>query len=333
MARVRNGTADGKVFIVGDSTTAGAGANTLAASVPNRLAGLLDSYVCRAGLHSTLGRNNVTAVATDVFDPRVALGAGWTAGNNGAGGGYSAPTTATGNLSFTPTVPFDTITVYTAVNSGNGTSTVNVDGGASLGTMTTSGTQALGTHTFTCALGTHTINISPPTVGTIHVLGIEVADSTTRRMRVYNAGYAGQKAAFFTSASLAWNTYNWWPVVAPDLTILNLTINDSNQTGLGATDTATYSSQITSLITRAQATGDCLLMVGNPTNTEASLQTYRDILYGLADTHDCALLDLKDRWQSYAVSNPLGYYADTAHPSAVGYQDIASALLHVLQAA
>jgi hypothetical protein len=213
----------------------------------------------------------------------------WSISTYGIGGGFTAATSASGDLSFTPTVSFDRIVVYTATNGSNGTSTINVDGGSSLGSILTSRTQALGVHTFTVSAGTHAINITPPTGGTIFILGIEVYTNASPVVRVYNAGKSATKVATVASASLAWEPYNWWATLQPDLTIVNYTINDSNQTGQRATATGTYTSQMTSVIQRAQTYGDCLLMIGNPTSTEASLQTYRDICYSLADTYNCGL--------------------------------------------
>jgi hypothetical protein len=266
-----------------------------------------------------------------VADARVTLGSGWSAFGLGLGGGFGANTSSSGTLSFTPAESFDTIVVYAQNNPGQGTGTINVDGGSSLGNISTNTTAGVGVFTFTCTAGTHTINLPPPTGGfNFRILGIDTYLSTAPPVSVYNGGKSGCLASYFTDTSTVWTPYNHIPSIAPDLTIVNLVINDSNQTGQGATNTATYTSQMTTIIQRAQTYGDCLLVVGNPTSGEASLQTYRDINYSLADTLGCALIDLKDRWTSYAVSNPLGYYADSIHPGVVGYNDIAAAICNVL---
>jgi hypothetical protein len=42
------------------------------------------------------------------------------------------------------------------------------------------------------------------------------------------------------------------------------------------------------------------------------------------------LVDLSARWVSREVSNPIGYYSDTLHPSRIGYTDIADAVFRAI---
>jgi lysophospholipase L1-like esterase len=52
--------------------------------------------------------------------------------------------------------------------------------------------------------------------------------------------------------------------------------------------------------------------------------------YELAISNDIPLIDIFGRFTSYAVSNPLGLYNDSAHPSAAGYADKGAAIFRAL---
>ena len=121
--------------------------------------------------------------------------------------------------------------------------------------------------------------------------------------------------------------------VYADLVILNVGINDWD----AAVTAATYTTNVQALITaiKTGSSADILMMTPPPTNTTSASTTAQQNLitamYSLAQSNNIPLVDIWARWQSYAVAQPLGFYADTfTHPNALGYSDLAQAIKNVL---
>ncbi len=76
-------------------------------------------------------------------------------------------------------------------------------------------------------------------------------------------------------------------------------------------------------------------MVAIPANAPNWLNgvnlTYQNAIYALSTSNNIALLDLTQRWTSYAVWNPIMPYGDILHPGAAGYADIALAMTELFQ--
>jgi lysophospholipase L1-like esterase len=343
IAKVRTASGRGKVVIIGDSTTAGAGSGSSGTSLmvgaaanawPKKLAAIPNSPVpfLSNSWWATQGCYGASGVTLPTYDPRVALGANWAPNLTTLGGQLIRYATgAVNNLSFTPTGAFDTIVVYFVKNNSNGSATVNVDGGASLGTLNTNNASlVLGSQSFTCTKGTHTINIVPNNDNQLFILGIQTYDSTSPAIDILSTSSYGALASTFTANV---NVYDPRPVLrflAPDLTIICLTINDSNN----GTALATYLANVQLLITDGKLSGDVVLMVGAPSNTtqatDGTLDSFIAGLTALAQTNGCPLINLKTRWTSYAVTNPVLPYGDTLHPGNLGYADKALAVYEAL---
>lgn len=343
VCNVRALTGRGKLLMVGDSTNSGAGSgssgtlNLVGArpkSWPTDMATLLTSFVACSDL--SLWNNNGVQPSTTytLYDPRFSItGSGFGAGAGIAslGGGLFTYTTGSAcTVSFTPTAAFDTIVIYYVRNTSQGSFTTNVDGGASLGTTTTAGAAAVLTQTYTVTRSTHTINLVCGNNGNLNLIGFYVYDSTVPAIDMIQAGWVGAKASDFAATANPWSSINLLKTLAPDLTIINLTINDSNN----LSGVSTYSTNLQTIITAAKISGDVILMVGPPSNTtpatDGTLDQYIAAMYGLASSNGCPVVDLKSRWTSYAFINPIMSYFDTLHPTAVPYQDVARASLRIL---
>lgn len=329
LAKVRSGGGRAKLALIGDSTTMGAGStgastnNAIVKSYPTQLAALLNSYHVGALASSSWGIALLPAT-----DPRVVYGTGWvqaTAVASLGGPMASCPNTATTALAFTPADQWDTCDIYYAKNSGLGTFTVNVDGGATLATVNANATSGFAKETISTTLGSHTVNIARNgTGGTIYIAGIHCYNSAENVVDVFNLGWYGSKVSQWHVTTNGWSTGNALPILAPDLSVICLTINDWN----AATDTSAYTASMQALIDVAKTTGDVILMTGVPSSTSsASVEqqaTYNAICASLAASNDIQIIDLTERWGSYVESNALGYYADGLHPLAIGYADIAA---------
>jgi lysophospholipase L1-like esterase len=341
VARVRAGIGRAKLLVIGDSTTMGAGAGTggntgLAGAYPKSwvqdLSKLLSNFVSSSS-NSILSDQNSPQLYTS-YDSRVSFGTGWAATTNTTLGGnlFQYTTGATGTLSFTPTASINTITIYYVQQSGAGTFNTNVDGGSSLGTTNAAGASFLTSVTYTVTAGTHTVNIIGNNAGNISIVGVLTYNTATPAVDFIQAGYFGGLAVTFVGTTNVWSPQNVESYLAPDLTIIDLTINDSNN----GTTLAAYQTNIQSIITTAKSTGDCILMVGPPSNspqaTNGTLASFVQVLYTLGATNNCLVVNTLYRWNSYAATNPLMPYYDSNHPTAPGYYDLAQEVYEVLSA-
>lgn len=362
IARVRAGAGTAKIACIGDSTTVGCfasgSANTFATNKPLAFPNLLAKILTGRGLpaqnDSFWGGQNVflTNAITDyqAYNSQVVFtGAGWTFSSLISLGAQPFQNTTTGDkLAFSPASIFDTIDVVYLTHPLGANMTVNVDGGATLATCNGSGTAGVAKTTITgVTRATHTINLlSTATGGTaIFPVGVTVRDSTTARVEIYNMGFSGGYVYYpgiitssyaSTVAEMPYGYLTAMPVVAPDVTFINLMINDVNNQ---VENPSTYFARLGTMVTAAQAVGDCILMVSNPcggVNWSNGVSTsYSSQIYALAKQYNCPLIDLTERWQSFAVSSVLNYYGDPAgnqaHPSTTGHEDIAAAIASIFQ--
>lgn len=318
LAKARAGTGFCRVATLGDSTVAGQGA-TSATAWPLQLKDMLDA----AGFPSA-GTGLVPAAA-GLNDARFVFGAGW----GGAVGSMKANSTTTNPATFTSDSTGSIARVYYSNATGQSTTfTVSVDGGAGV-TVTNSGASVMGVYEVAgLADTTHTITITRAT-GAVYIFGAEVRSHATRGVLLYNAGYAGIKVA--TLADQTW--YQLTPISArvanwnSDLIFVMCETNDANA---AATPAEVYKTQMQTAITAARANGASVILMTAIPSSGVDFTLYTKALYELADSNDLPLIDLQDRWQTYAASNASGLMADALHPTAAGYADIARALFITL---
>lgn len=341
LGNVLAGGGRAKLACIGDSTTAGYGAGSpsyaaaYAGSYPSRLIPLLTKNLVTCADNSVFGTKRINNAPTNPsynsYDARVTYGTGWAPSDfTMLGGGFHNFTGASpGTLSFTPAGQFDTIEFYYAKNTGFGDFTANVDGGASLGTVTTSAaTAAQGKTTFTVAKNTHTINVNAAGNGRVALMAIRTFDSTASYIDLLQMATYGGTVGDIIDASAPFSALNNFATYAPDLSIICLTINDAN----AGVPIPTYTSRLQSVITAAKAVGDVILMAGVPVQLD-NAAAYITACKSLALTNNTPFISLPGRWVSYASANPLLMYADTVHPSARGYSDVALFVSDVLERA
>lgn len=343
VANVRTGVGRGNLLFIGDSTTMGAGAGTggsrnlneaFPRSFPARVASVLNSTFVATSFNSIWGSQNANALVTyATYDTRTVFGTGWAMLGGGTLGANFIRFTSGGGVAtfaFTPTASFDTITIYYYAAAGQGTFTTDVDGGASLGTTNTATGSGILSTSFTVSAGTHTINLNAQNNGSLFISGIVPSLSTTPAIDVISAGWYGAIAGTYNGAG-SFGPLTALRAMAPDCTVINLTINDSND----GTVLATYQTNLAAIITAAQESGDVVLMIGAPSGTAAAtngtLGQYVSVVYDLAARYSCGLADMQRRWGSYAAIQPTFPYYDTLHPGNLAYADegqaVASALL------
>jgi lysophospholipase L1-like esterase len=328
LVRASAGGPRARIACVGDSTTSGIGANILSATensrekaYPMQLAKILVSkFGIKADANSIWGNGNAPDIS--LFDPRISLGTGWTISEVFIAGGWSFVNRSdiSGPLSFKPSVPTDTLEVYYVGQPSYGT--VEVSSGSVLNlSAQTVGTGGVGKLTVKRPLSSAPWDLRKLSgTGPLMIAGLDAYDSGSSNVSVWNMGSSGSDittwmAGQFTTVASS---------LAPDLTIICLTIND----WVAATPGDKYKLGVQSLIDAARKTGDVLLMVGVPSrNGEAAPVTrqkvYADYIRTLALKNDLPLVDMIYNWKSQESLWDKGYYFDGMHPSAQGYLDIA----------
>jgi lysophospholipase L1-like esterase len=267
------------------------------------------------------------------YDPRITFGTGWSSAvANFFGGNFINSNGATTQLTFTPANAFDTIEVYHAPWSSGTSFDTSIDAGATLGsTNTNSATTILAKATFTVPLGTHTVKITPSTTAAVYVQGINCYNSANKAIDVFIGAFGGATSTNWTDASQNSTCLNALAFFAPDLTIINLGINDE----INSIATATTKSNLQTIGNTAKISGDVFLNMHTPANAAGNLanQAATETAYSqLAATNNWALVDWLQRYVSWTQASNAGLMYDQYHPNATMYAQMGNYLAEILKA-
>lgn len=339
---MRAGVRDAKILCVGDSTTAGVGGGTDASYVqagswPHHLVGLLNDgfWYAANGLQTPRATSGGTPV-----DTRWTLGAGWSKGDGanattayigfgGMGSNYWASFDAAETLTFNdPRIEADTFDIYYLTTTGTGAEfTAQATGGAVSASTPTGGLAAKGIGKLTVSAGslatTNVVTIDPGgSAGAVYIVGIEPYRSgATKRIRVGNAAASGSYAFRWAgysdnNSSNTWNSLYAIRAYAPDLTIIDLGINDADPSR--ETLATTFDAYIGDIIAAAQYSGDVLLKTFIPVaGREAMMDQYAEKLRA----HNLALVDIYEAWGTAEEADAAGFvHPDGIHGTSLAYQ-------------
>lgn len=331
-AKVKAGTANARVLFIGDSTTFGG--NSAGAWITPNITSCLATALSAQGITATdnsfcgcsvAGATTGSRLGTD---PRIVKGS-WTASfvaDYTLGGSILNISSGATPLTFTPAVAVDTFKFIWQANGANGSIQI-VAGGGTPTTIPANTGGGLTTTTVTNTLGVQALSATYQSGSTFYAIGVEAYNSAVKSVNIMNAGFWGTVVANWSTSSQQFSPLQTLGYIAPDLTVITPGINDWG----ASTSVSSFTSNLQLIITKAQLSGDVILMTPTPNNTNQSIQpNYINALYQLAAANNCVLVDNYARWVSYAVSNPLGLYSDTVHPTNVGYEDQASTLARVL---
>lgn len=320
LGNVRNGVANAKVAFIGDSTTAGwygvTDPTVRSKSHPNQFAKILAGVGIPTGVESFWGNNRLNnSTSLSAFDSRAVMGAWAVAQVSRVTGGGWLTGAAGAPFKWTPAVQVDTFDVYYS----GGSFTADIDGGATTPSVVSGvNTKKL---TITAALGTHTLNLTYVS-GTVTVLAVDAYNSAAKQVSVWNWGAYGVSTNFWATGLNPYEMISSLPFLAPDLSIIDMTINDI---GLSV-PVATAQANLQLTITACQAVGDVILVVPVPgqldsTRTQAVISAYAKMIYQLAATNNIPLIDFNRRWENYVAAQAAGLMSDSLHPGTVGYID------------
>lgn len=205
---------------------------------------------------------------------------------------------------------------------GVGAFTYNIDGAGPVTVTPTGGGNMWHKTTVSGLANTvHTVVFTQSTASAVALGGMEVYGASG--VSVTNFGAPGAGSATFVSGGgtghpqTAISTY-----MVPDLVLINLGINDYFTQG----GTAPFEANLHTLIA-LYPNSDVVLGVGTPVSVTTDVPPWIDYVtsvYRVAENLDIPVVDLTDRWVSYALSAAM-ISTDGTHPLKAGYADIARA--------
>lgn len=312
---VSAGTSDAKVLVIGDSTAFGYPKGGLQQSWSHKLA---QRFVTR-GLAAQDGGTTPGLTAGD--NPRYTAGAGWPSGIlygfGSQGWQYNNPS---GSLKYAdPYINADKFDVYFVRGSGATSITLQIDNEAAV-TFDGTGTTSIGkiTASTTTASSAHTLTITA--VGSGAILFVEPWLSTSKRIRVANAGAPSTNTSTWANGV---GIYSQAMIAAyqPTLVVCLLGANDAVSGATAKTVTANLGILADAAVS---AGADFVNLSSVPCQilSEATLQQQYALRtrYGTSP----AFMDLNREAGTWANWNSLGYMSDLRHPNEAGMERIAT---------
>jgi lysophospholipase L1-like esterase len=242
-------------------------------------------------------------------------------------GGYPLQSIGLTPLSFRLGVVADTVDIYDRPRADGATMEVTVQNRVARTVAPASGSFRRTTVTFPREPSpeiTIRVTSQEPTLGPLHLLGMDAYDSTTPEVAVWNMGAAGFRTVEWLGAGETLAAYD------PDLTLINLGINDLGQ----ALPVETYRRNMRTIVLAAKAAGDVVLIVPNQVNPSyfplGRQQDYEAALRDLAAELGVVLFSVPAAIGEFSQAQASGFMADDTHPSAAGYARIADALAELL---
>lgn len=347
---VKAGTASAKVLCIGDSTTYGTAASMPEGwmgqnSWPSVMAKYLDRHVVPAERGLAIPPSDGSSVPERTVDSRWTLGADWsraTTAGLGLGGKNSVYMGVPGStyLDFKdPYIVADRFDIYYLRISTStwGTFRAVVGGGGTPVDVNTAGAASSSVEMVTITAPTRAANQlmrirNSGASGNVYIIGVEAWDSTRRHVRVANAGSSGSTSSGWltphSSFADAWNVFGFLKAYKPDLTIIDLGINDANPDSPLAV--ATFLANVKRIADAAAAEGSAVLFKtmipsGGDRNTREA--QYVAALKGLSPRR--AILDLFTHY-SYERNYDRGWMNDSAHGNDSMYADVGNVVSEFL---
>jgi lysophospholipase L1-like esterase len=343
LAGASAGTVMARIACCGDSTTAGSLSGSVDATqgaYTNHLRAILSAagYAVGTGVAPTtpLAAGN----PSNGGDSRWTFTGTWVAGTSDGALYYT--TTNGGTATFVSDVVGTVVNIYYWDQ--NGSFTYNIDGAGPI-TVTPGSTFTVKKITVTgLTSADHTVVITGTAVSGAQaaMFGVEVGPAAGIEFSTFGAsGYTAGN--YLTSGSSnAWiNAVTQYAgESAVPFTIVDLGINDANQ----SVAVATYIANMKTIVTDLQNAGSAVMLMVpmTPANSsseasthisDATWLTFRQAMYTLADFFNILLLDLTDLAGSWAKTNAQGLMGDGFHPNSAGYLLMAQAIYNGIFAA
>ncbi len=334
LANVVSNTSNAKILWIGTSTVSGY--NSGGSGVWNQsyteeyllAQNLTNSYGINANNDSIFGYPSAGGTDQRTTDSRLSVGSGWGSDSVWSiGGQMFSNNSTTNNLSFTMPTTADTVVLYYVLDNAIplGTFTWQVNSGSTTSINEGASSPALASVTISLTPGANTLKIARVS-GTVKIVGYEAYLSTKKTLDVINSGTGGVVAGSFTSngGGKPYGLPTVLATFAPDAIFVQMDNNDA----ISGTATATYKTNITSLLTGGSASTDPLLIAQEPCGSgggcsSGTLPPYITAQQQVAAASSLAFVNQTARITSYDnVLTPLGYSnADGLHADTAGYID------------
>lgn len=326
--RVINGTGDARIMVIGDSTDAGTGSDSLAGnglrtqSWPAVLSPLLATRfgitVNHEGIFGGVGKSTANYA---LYNLAVTIGSATFAGTNvGPGGPLWNHALTTGPMRFTPAAAFDRIRVFWKGNT-TGRNIVWTTSSGSTGSLVGDSTFVFKTSVLTCTSSTW-IEFKASTAATVEWVGVETYNNSGSKLFISNCGWGGSTSGDWVQATGGGTRpLVSIPLIAPDLAIINLNINDM----FAGTTTATWKANVQQIIDAVKLSGNVILVTSNPLNiskygSEAAQAPFFTAIAELAAANNIPFVDMKTHLGgTWVAADASGYMSDNEHMLAAGY--------------
>ena len=302
---------------IGDSNTMGGwalgvGEHRRALSVPALLAPMLHPAL-GATSENYIGRALSATSGYSTYDPRVTVGAGWTATGAASAGGESwVNTTTTNAMQFEPSAPWQRADVW-----------VKLTAAAELSIGVAGSMQ-----TFTPAVGSVVrLSYEAPSLvgqslqiirvsGSATVIGWDCFADDLRGVSLINMGRSG------------WRSDQYAPVIddvvamAPDAAYVQLGLNDFNQ-NINPADFADNLDVILDALSGAGIDAAIVVSFQPGSSKPWPWSDYVAVMDAAARSRGLPLIDIGERFGPYAEAMADGLVTNNLHPNSVGYGDTA----------
>jgi hypothetical protein len=247
--------------------------------------------------------------------------------------------TGTGVLSFTPLRPFDTCDFYTLTASsipspsqmtldvgGRGTATVNC-----YGTSNTVFKQTISSGVAAAVQAANATRVN----GDTYVIAADTYIAAQNDITVWRCGWDSGTTVEMSANVNPWDPLAMLELLAPDLTIFEAGLADTEVTGPTIPLSTTRSNYI-AMINAARISGDVIVINECPSNDSViapQQPAYRAMVNSLVQScPDIVIADMWTRFGSWSNANGLGFMHDNIHENPVGYDDKAAFVAPLLLA-
>lgn len=325
LARSKAGTGLVRLGMLGDSTSAGYPGD------PAKAAPTVMRELLAADGYPTAGTGPVIAnpggAPGAYLDPRYTTTGTWT--SQAANPNHIRQSSVVGStITFTSDKP-GTVLEFSYLGLG-AAFRYSVDGSAAVAVSEAS-SGALQRKTVTGLADTpHSVTITVdavPAGGAFYLSWVDVRRTTG--ILVGNFGTNSTTTANWTSGEFYYprQTLREW---APDVVFIDLGINDWGSSATPEVAVADFEARTQSLVDTFSPSADVILVTSNPFEGKDYLP-YNAAKYRIAQRNDIPLIDVYESFESYSIGQPLGLFADAAHPSAAGYAQKGAVLANAVR--
>lgn len=330
----------------GRGQSLGVGTSQAVNAFPMQLSTVLNSMGVNAGANNVWCDGGSWGLGQTIAnfltgDGRCSITGAWTLSGSNSPGGNAFACAAAGSMTFTPQANFDTMEVFWRDGASGRNFTAQISTDTAVAVNSSGATQLAKTSPIQKTggvVGSYPITLTW-VAGSITPLAISAYDSTRKEITVWNWGICGGTSAAMinnTDTAVGRLTCISNSLTKPDIAFVEGGVINDWRTSVASSTTYT---NLTTLVQALKTAGSdvviCIPVFDNGSaGLTASQQTYVNVMYQVASENGCGVIDIRQKWQSYAnaVSNGWQTNSDSVHPTTLGYTDMANVMASVILA-